>query len=246
MSENNLPALQERPASEAAIMLTAAIEKGIDAEGIKALAEVYRDMEARQAEKDFNADLVSFQDECPAIVKRQAITFATKKGGTFNSRFAPLPSTVALIRPLLRKYGFTFTFNTKLENKVATVTCRLAHSQGHKTETDFSIPLDSAPLLSDAHAAASAVSFAERYALQLALGLVPQVDDDGKRAFTVEKLNEAQVAELRELLTVRNPDPEKFWTFVGKGMEKLEDIASYDFERVKSALVHVKRKEEGK
>lgn len=244
MSDENTLTVSER--SNPQTMLQSAINQGYNPEGVKILAEIYERWEAKEAEKAFNQALLLFQEECPAITKSQRISFVTKKGGNFESKFAPLPATMAQIRPLLRKHGFVVTFNSQRQEKQVSVICKLSHSQGHTTETRFEIPNESAPLISDAHSAASAVSFAERYSLQLALGLVPQVDDDGKTAFVSKGVITAQQAEqLAALVKETDSNNDAFWNFAG--VSELDALPASDFNKVHQALLtRKKRMEEAK
>jgi len=227
----------------AAEMLTAAINKGIDAQGIETLARVYQEMEAKRAEREYTAALLAFQDECPLIRKTSAISFLTKKGNNFNSRFARLSDILVQIRPMLKKHGFAVSFDQEPREKKTATICVLRHIGGHSTRTAFEVPTDTAPLISDQHSAASATSFAERYALQLALGIVPSEDDDGKAAFTSQEvINQQQRDELQRLVDETKSDTPAFWAYAG--VQQLDDLPASKFNAVRLALVQRKQRAE--
>src|SRR5712692_11447269 len=160
-TEEDLPALRETilPPDSPAAMLTAAIEKGIDAQGIKTLAEVFERMQAKHAEREFNEALSAFQGECPVILKKKAIDFPTKGGGLFRSRYAEMDTIIDDTRELRRKYGFSHSFDREVTDKQVRVVCILRHRGGHQTSTPFAVPLPKDNKLSEAHAVAGAVTF---------------------------------------------------------------------------------------
>ncbi|HXG17890.1 MAG TPA: ERF family protein [Methylomirabilota bacterium] len=231
----NETAPRHAAADDAALMIASAIEKGLDAEGIVKLAEVYERMEQKRAESEFAEALLAFQAECPIIIKRSEVSFPTRNGGQFQAKYARFDQIVAEVKPLLLKHGFAFAFNTQIKGKEVTSVCILTHRCGHKTETTFSAPVDPAPKISEAHATASAVTFAQRYAFQLALGIVSGLaDDDGKRGF-VGAISEEQRAVLQSLIDEVKPNMEQFWKYAG--VQQLEDLPARDFARVHRALL---------
>lgn len=224
--------IQERTLTPAA-MLTAAIEKGIDAQGIKTLAEIFERMQAKQAEREFIAALLAFKAECPRIEKSDV--------GVHNSRFAPLYKIAAIIDPILLKHGLTYSFDTELEEKRVRSICILYHIGGHSTRTTFAAPIDPAPKMTETHATASASSLAERYALTLSLGIVTGVvDDDGKAGTGGETITAEQLKTLQTLLDETRADSPAFWNFAG--VQTLAEIPAKDYGRVQQALLQRKAK----
>ena len=165
-------------------LLRAAIQHGIDAQGIKILAEVFERMQAKQAEREFNAALSAFQAECPVILKNKEIEFPTKSGGAFRSRYAEMDSIIDDTRELRRKYEFSHSFDREVTEKQIKVTCILRHSGGHQTSTPFAVPIPKDNKLSEAHAVAGAVTFCERYAFRGALGITTGMPDNDGKEFT--------------------------------------------------------------
>ena len=220
-----------------AAMLSAAIAKGIDAEGIKTLAEIYERMEDRRAQREFTAALLAFQRVCPPIKKTSRVSFPTRKGGTFDSQYAKLEDVTMVVRPLLQAHGFSFTFDTEIRGKEVKAICVLFHVGGHSTRTSFTAPADPEPKLSDAHSTASAVTFAQRYAFQLALGIVPGGDNDGKTyAESGAKITTEQLQALQKLLADAQADTKAFWNYAG--IRKLEDLPAKDYAKIRQALIN--------
>lgn len=169
----------------------------LSADAVRAVAEIYERQLERDSISAFNAAMVRFQERCPRIDKVQNIEFTTKKGGKFKSAYAPLNHIVSIIGPHARAEGFSWTFEPYYpENKVGVV-CVLRHAQGHSIRVPFEVPVDADAYLSGAHTSASAASFAERYALCLALGITTWKRDDDGKAFTNSALiTSEQAADL--------------------------------------------------
>ena len=220
-----------------ASMLQTAIEKGIDADGIVKLAETFERMEAKQSEREFTRALIQFQRDCPPVLKTD--------DGVHRSKYAPLDKIKPVVDPVLWRNGFAATWDTQIheEKKQVTSTCTLRHEAGHKTSASYTAPIDPAPGMKDIHAVASAVSFAERRALQAVTGITPQrVDDDGKRAAGLGMPPE-QLEQLKALLDQTHAwDDKAFWSYCK--VDKLEDLATADFARVYTALLTLKRNQE--
>ena len=221
--------VQERMAGPSD-MLRAAIERGIDAEGIKTLAEVFERMQSKQAEIEFTTALLSFKARCPRIPKTDV--------GVHTSRFAPLYKIAQVIDPILTQCGLIYSFDTMLEEKRVSSICILRHVGGHSTRTTFAAPIDPVPRMSETHATASAISFAERYALTLALGIVTGVDDDGKAVAAGETITEEQKKTLQQLLNETKAEGEAFQKFLG--VPTLADLPARDYARVQQALLQRK------
>lgn len=230
--ENKELQVVDPPQSSPAEMLTAAIEKGIDADGIVKLAEVFERMEARRAEQAFTRALLHFQENCPPILKTEGGIVRDGKA----IPFAPLWKIAKEVDPVLHEHGLSYTWDTDLGERTVTSICRLKHVDGHSTETRFSAPISPAPKMSDMHAAASAAQFANRLSLQYALGIVTTAlkDDDGRRA-TEQRITPEQLETLTQLINEYKPDMAKLLAFAG--VERLEDLPQPDYDRVHGALL---------
>lgn len=225
----------------AATLLRAAIEKGIDAEGIKTLAEVYKDMQRIRAEQDFNLDLAAFQAACPVIGKKKEIEFPTRGGGTFRARYAEMDTLIEDTRALRAQYGFSHSFDREVTATTITVWCILRHRGGHQTRTPFSVPLPKDGRLSEAHAVAGAVTFCERYAFRGALGLTTGPDRDGKEFVEDQaRITDEQRHTLEALLEETQAATPQFWKYAGVAPGRLAELPAREFARVQQALFTAK------
>ena len=123
--------------------------------------------------KNLFTALVNFQAECPVVQKDD-------ENPHFKSKFASILAMKGTIQPLLHKHGLA-VLQFPIGNGDGTETgCRtvIVHTSGESIEADFLIPIGDRI---DAQKACAAVSYARRFALSGALGLVTaeDVDQDG-------------------------------------------------------------------
>lgn len=223
-------------------LLEQAIAKGVGPDGIAKLAEVYQSLERQRAVQDYTVAMSALQQDMPPVVKRSQVAFKTKRGAEFAARYASLEDIARICKPVILQHGFTFRFDTAIENRQVTVSCEVSHVGGHSKVTTFSAPVDQDPALSAAHSTASATSFAQRYAFLLAFGIVPQgADDNGRAGFVGDAVvTDFQAHELRRLAEETDALGPKFWAFCG--VETFSDIKAADYPRIRQALVDRLRK----
>lgn len=168
-------------------MLAAALDKGISPESLEKLVMLQERVMAKQAEAEFNAALLDFQSECPIIGKSREVDT-----GKYRYTYAELSHIVHTVRPLLRAYGLSFSFDSNMIDGRVEVKCIVSHIAGHSKVTNFAAPVDTNARMNDTQKVASAITYARRYALVLALGLTVGDDDDGRYAMPDEKPNPAR------------------------------------------------------
>ena len=118
-----------------------------------------------------SAALVAFQTECPSVA-------FDKTNPAFKSRYASLAAILKTIGPVLAKHGLAIVqFPVSADGKVGCVT-RIVHESGESMEETLLLPLAKA----DPQGAGSAITYARRYGLSGALGIVADDDDDGEAA----------------------------------------------------------------
>lgn len=118
-----------------------------------------------------DAALAKAQGEIEAAAK-------DKVNPAFRSKYADLTAVWAAIRPALSKHGIAVTQwpSHSEDNRLHLIT-RLAHD-GEWMRCEFSIPVDK----SNSHGYGSAVTYAKRFSLAAAVGVVADEDDDGNAA----------------------------------------------------------------
>jgi hypothetical protein len=158
----------------AEMLIQRAIDANVPVESLEKLLEMRRVLKQEAAKEAFFWALAQFQNECPAIEKQVDVDNKYK--------YAPFEHIAKVIRPLLTKHGFSYTFNAEYihSNNVTMqrVTCRL-HREGHTESSEFTAPAVGTKLMNATQIAASALTYGKRYSLCGALGLTVGKDVDG-------------------------------------------------------------------
>lgn len=162
-------------------MMSLAIEKGID---LKELVELHERLKKSAAEEAFNEAMQRFQSEVPVVTHNELADVKGRDGKQgYQYTFASLPHIAKTIKPMLKECGLSYSFDTKLEKGIISVTCTVHHVMGHKRTSTFEAPASGAPGMSEIQKGASTITYGQRYALKLALGLMTvDTDDDGRGA----------------------------------------------------------------
>jgi len=124
----------------------------------------------------------------------------------YKSKYSDISSVWEAIREPITLNGMTIWQDVTTQEKAVSVTTRIVHSSGQWVEFGpLSIPITK----QDAHGVGSGVSYAKRYALCAAVGVVSSdEDDDANHAVGKAKINSyARSPEIEEFI---KGNPEKF------------------------------------
>lgn len=213
-------------------MLMAGIERGLTPEGIEKLVELKLKLEAIRAEREFNEAMVDFQSECPSIPHNCE---AKDRNGRVLYTYADADQIKKTIQPLLTKCRLSLSYDARFTDKSVEAVATVSHVGGHKRTATFSAPVSGTEMMSNAQKAASALSFASRYAMRQALGLTTEgKDDDGGAAGKSNRITEEQAANLRALMDEVKADESKFLKFLGAA--SIPEILAVDYDRAVKAL----------
>lgn len=145
----------------------------------------------------------------------------------FKSRFASLAAVRNAIIPVFAKHGLSVLQDLQATDRGISCLTIILHSSGER--------LDIGPLVmpagkADAQGLGSAATYARRYALLAMAGVAGEDDDDGNAASKpVEKISEAQVADLDALIEEVGADKAAFLKYIKAS--KLEDIEAKQLAR---------------
>ncbi len=158
-------------------IMSMASNADFDVDKMDRLLQMQERMEAKEAEKAFNADLADAQSEMAPVV-RDASNDQTR------SNYATLEAVHKQIKPIITKHGFSLSFAQGETDKEGhyRVTCALRHKGGHTVEQFMDIPSDGVGMKGNAnktntHAFGSSMSYGRRY-LTLAIFNISTADDD--------------------------------------------------------------------
>jgi len=167
--------------------INALLNKAIDAksavEVMERLQAMRKELREEEAKAAFDESMSAFQAECPVIAKEKGVP---DRSGKIAYKYAPIEAIEVQIRPLLRKHGFSHTFDTDTASADGWVIakCIVTHTAGHSRVSTAKFPLGTKTgIMSDTQVFAAALTFANRRALSNAYGLIlggEDLDGQGK------------------------------------------------------------------
>jgi hypothetical protein len=223
-------ALERTEPSIMEIIAAVARDPNVDVARIDALVALKERMEARDAEKVFNAAFAAAMMEMPRVAKRGKKDM--KEKGCIA--YATYEDVDAAIRPIETKHGFARSFATRTSDKPGCImVLRLTHRAGHSITSERYCRPDPGPGRNDTQAEGSGESYGRRY-LTLAVWNIVTVgaDDDANSA---DPISDEQAMALRTMLDYLAMTPQqatRFWAWIGPSAVNVETIQRKDFERV--------------
>lgn len=171
-----------------------------------------------------------------SLAKFQSEMKGADKGGTnphFKSKYSTFEDAWNAIRPYLGSNGLSILQEVVTKETSVAVITLVAHSGGQWIEFG---PLEIPFAKRDAHAIGSACSYAKRYALCAAIGIVAgtEEDDDGNAAVVPQSVPIKQKflsdAQCHEIDTLLNEDMELLNRILsGYRVDKLKEIPEMHF-----------------
>ena len=170
------------------MLIAKALEKESALEVLDKLMVMRREMQADAARAAYFQALSDFQSELPIIPKTKPVY--EKGSQSVRYHYAPLSVIQQTIRPYLKNNGLSYRFhgkqpddvNTEAMSGMITAKCEVYHIMGHSEISVFQVPIDPKAYMTAQQKVGSADTFAKRYALCNALGIVPSDDDDSEMA----------------------------------------------------------------
>jgi hypothetical protein len=152
-------------------------------ETIERLVALRERMKAEWAREQFFAALSEFQRDLPTIAKnKQADRY----------RYADLAAIVSTVKRPLAEHGFSYTTKQHEDSESVTATVVLHHADGHSEESSVRVPIDVSARINAPQKIGSARTYALRYALSNALGIVTgDEDNDAQSIDDADTVNEA-------------------------------------------------------
>lgn len=232
-------AVQIETANETSAPILNMLQKVIDrpdvpVERLKAMFDLYRDVEADQSRKDFTASLVAAQSEMEPV-RKDASNQNTK------SKYATFEALDRAIRPAYTKHGFAPSYNTEQSDQPdhVRVVLTLMHKAGHERRYTADMPADGkgakgGDVMTKTHAFGSAFSYGKRYLLAGAFNVIATERDDDGNAAGNATLNEDQIKQIEKLIKDTGANRE---AFLGMGgFEDVKDIPQSQFNAAISKL----------
>ena len=225
---NTLPA--EAKHMDAMTLVSQAVSNGAQVEQVDKLIELVKFNDQREALRAFNQAFTLAQADFPTIAK-------TKKA--HNSNYAPLDEIVKAMRPVLQKHGFSFRHSvSENTDKSVTVSCILAHQDGHSEAATLTGPSDSSGSKNAIQAIGSTVTYLRRYTFEAVTGLVTGGSDDDGNAASDGGISAENLKELEALRSKLDPETQgRFDKWIKqKGVDSLADLPPGAYASVKKQL----------
>ena len=200
----------------AEILISRAIDKGVDVGTMERLLAMRTQIKAEQAKEAFNRSMAAFQAECPMIEKTKPVH---TRDGRLAYKYAPIESIVAQVNPYLKRHGFSYSTTMELKDKGVRVVCKVTHELGHSEESPMEVPFGTkTQVMSDSQVTAAASTFAKRYAFCNAFGILTGDEDvDGK------SFDKTPIKDDAEVVVTYDEETPAPWQQKPKVVETIED-----------------------
>lgn len=222
-------------APDADRMMELAIQQGeAGVAALERLVAMRERAEDRAAARWYAEAIAQFQQSCPVVSRNSR--------GAHSAAYATLDHIMDTIRPFLRDAGLSVTFDSEdMDDGRLKVWAVVHHRMGHSERASFTVTREKASgRMNAAQADGSAMSYARRYALCLALGIsTGDRDDDGRGAGMPEepRITEEQAATLAALAEEVGADVPKFLQWM-----RAESFANIAASRYRKAVHGLEQK----
>lgn len=220
-------------------LLHSAVEKGASIENLQKLMELQERWEKNQARKSFDLAMSDAKAKIKPIVKRREVDFTSQKGRT-NYMYEDLALVAEEVDPILAEQGLSYRYRSQQDGKSLSVTCIIAHRDGHSEETTLRADNDDSGNKNGLQAIGSAATYLQRYTLKLALGLAATKDDDGRKFKPGDFITEKQVADLDAKISEVGANRAQFLKFL-----KVETLGELPSAKYAAALQALKDRAQG-
>lgn len=234
--QDQLPMAADAGAYE--VLMRAAKDPTVDAQKVRELWQIAKEIRSYQAEVAFSTAMTACQAEMPVIVGR------TKNSQT-GSFYAALEEVDRVARPIYTRHGFALSFGTAdcpIEGWYRE-TCKVSHRDGHSENRFADLPPDLVgikgnPNKTGVQGFGSTMSYGQRYLTKLIFNIIIAGEDkDGNKQG--ERVSEEQIANIRALLSELGKDEKKFlkWAKV----DSLDQIAAGAYSETIKTLEAMRR-----
>lgn len=183
-----------------------ALNPEVDISKLQALVELKNAQDTKQARVAYHSAMAKLQAELPEIAENGEIMV----NGQIRSRYAKFEDIVRVTKPLLMKYGFSFSSKAHFDKGLVTVTGIVSHEEGHHEDTQTVLPFDISGAKNSVQAIGSSLSYARRYLFTMLFNITTGGEDDDGRHAGESYICDAQVAELSGRLMATDSDVAKF------------------------------------
>lgn len=209
-------------------------DPSVDLERMRELLAMRKEIVSDEAREAFNHALAAAQSEMRSVV-------ADASNPQTRSKYASYHAVDKALRPVYSKHGLALSFDTAKadEENYVRVLCTVALGK-HERTYHIDMPADGkgakgGDVMTKTHAVGSAVTYGRRYLLLMIFNVaIGEQDDDGNNAGAGDKIDDAQIEELRALIVDVAADIPRFCKYMN--VKRIEEISAARFGDAKTAL----------
>ena len=163
-------------------------DPSIDVEKMQAMFEIYEKLNTEKARLSFLTEFARIRPLIAPIFKTSDVNF-TAKGHNVSYSHVDINQLMKTIDKALveNKSTIHYRFTSFEKDNRIGVSCILADHLGHVVETKLHAPIDATGSKNAHQAIGSAITYLQRYTLNLAWGLSASHDDDGNQSANVNE-----------------------------------------------------------
>lgn len=190
------------------VISRAAADPNVDIDKLERLLQVQERVLERNARAAYYSALAEMQPDLPVIEEHGGIK---DRNGNVQSTYALWEDVNEAIRPILAEHGFSLSFKVRRAEGEIVTTGILAHRDGHREETELSLPTDTSGSKNAVQAVGSSTSYGKRYTAYALLNLTTKgEDDDGRKGGRAEPVDDVRCKLLNDLAEAVGADKQKF------------------------------------
>lgn len=187
--------------NSAEALISQAIQKGVDVGVMERLLAMRTQLKQESAKEAYDSAMSLFQADCPTIQKTKKVL---NKDKIVRYAYAPLEDIVTQVKKFIQAHGFSYTIDTLVEDGWVTAICKTTHEFGHSETSSFKVPIDKEGYMSAPQKFASALTFAKRYAVCNAFGILTGDEDDDTQALIAEEKKTTIFEKAKEMIGTAN------------------------------------------
>ena len=212
------------------IIAQAASSASVDPAKFHSILDAQERILNRAAEEQFNTDFLALQEALPPLTKDGAVK---NKSGGVQSRYVKFETIQKVITPVMRRYGFSISYDIDEGGQDILVRATLRHRGGHKvTYGPMRLPRDESGNKNLTQGAGSSFSYGKRYIITAILDLnAGEEDTDG---VAPSFITPAQAQTIISALGGRGERVGKFCQTYG--LTDVRELAASDFDKVMTLI----------
>lgn len=220
-----------------------------NADIIRQAIEFAKELKAMANREAFDAAMADAKADIPTIRRNRAVDAGDRNGKQGPKyRFEDLAEIAQTIDPVLSRHGLSYRYRVASPiGAPVTVTCVVAHRDGHFEETTLTAGRDDGPGRNAIQQVGSTITYLQRYTLKAALGLAVTHDDDGQASAPkagaaapaayvppAGSVSQDQADQIRDLLESRGVATVAFLQWAG--LKRIEDVPADKFDKCISKI----------